>query len=131
MENFKIGDIVARKSYNFDILFKIVGIKSNGMIDLVGLTVRIIADAPEYDLKHINKEEVQERMQTIEKSRMVRLNRCYSNMTKKFNNMNSYYPIREPLNIPENPNMYQKDTVFKKPRCCASYRWRFRIYRKV
>ena len=29
METFKIGDIVARKSYNFDILFKIVGIKND------------------------------------------------------------------------------------------------------
>ena len=46
MENFKIGDVVARKSYNYDILFKIVGINSNSIADLVGLSVRIIADAP-------------------------------------------------------------------------------------
>lgn len=34
METFKVGDIVARKSYNFDIMFKIVGIK-NDIVDLV------------------------------------------------------------------------------------------------
>lgn len=34
MDAFKIGDIVARKSYNFDIMFKIVGIR-NEIVDLV------------------------------------------------------------------------------------------------
>jgi hypothetical protein len=34
METFKVGDIVARKSYNFDIMFKVVGIK-NEVADLV------------------------------------------------------------------------------------------------
>lgn len=33
METFKVGDIVARKSYNFDIMFKIVGIR-NDIVDL-------------------------------------------------------------------------------------------------
>ena len=43
MQNFKVGDIVARKSYNYDVLFRITSI--NGEIaDLVGTTVRIIAD---------------------------------------------------------------------------------------
>jgi spore coat assembly protein len=45
MENFRIGDVVARKSYNYDILFKIVNIYNNGIVDLQGLTVRIVADA--------------------------------------------------------------------------------------
>ena len=57
MEKFKIGDIVARISYGCDVLFKIVGF-SNSQADLVGLTVRIIANAPENDLKHISKDEV-------------------------------------------------------------------------
>ncbi len=46
MESFKIGDIVARKSYNFDVLFKVVGVRNDNIVDLVGLTVRIVADAP-------------------------------------------------------------------------------------
>ena len=45
MEKFRIGDVVARKSYNYDIMFKIVNIYNNGMVDLQGLTVRIVADA--------------------------------------------------------------------------------------
>ena len=46
MEKFKVGDIVARKSYNLDVIFKIVGISGNGLYELAGLTVRILADAP-------------------------------------------------------------------------------------
>lgn len=43
MPNFKVGDIVARKSYNYDVLFRIKSI--NGEVaDLVGVAVRIIAD---------------------------------------------------------------------------------------
>lgn len=45
MENFKVGDVVARKSYDYDILFKITKINSNGIIDLAGLSVRIVANA--------------------------------------------------------------------------------------
>lgn len=45
MPQFKIGDTVARKSYNYDVLFKITGIRGE-MVDLVGMTVRILADAP-------------------------------------------------------------------------------------
>lgn len=45
MEKFKIGDIVARKSYGYDILFKITKINSNDVIELAGLSVRILADA--------------------------------------------------------------------------------------
>lgn len=46
MEKFKIGDVVARKSYDYDILFKITKINNNGIIELAGLSVRIVADAP-------------------------------------------------------------------------------------
>ena len=34
METFKVGDIVARKSYNFDIMFRVVNIR-NEIGDLV------------------------------------------------------------------------------------------------
>ncbi len=34
METFKVGDIVARKSYNFDIMFRVVNIR-NEIVDLV------------------------------------------------------------------------------------------------
>lgn len=44
MEIFKVGDIVAGRSYNYDVIFRITNIR-NGMADLVGVTVRIVADA--------------------------------------------------------------------------------------
>lgn len=53
MSNIKIGDIVARKSYGFDIMFKVVDIQEeNGerVITLKGIDYRIQADAPESDL---------------------------------------------------------------------------------
>lgn len=108
MEKFKVGDVVGRKSYNFDILFRIIAI-NNDIADLVGITVRIIADAPEYDLKHINPEEIEKTMQNIEKSRNQRINRCYSNINKN----NFFY--RE--NIIENvkANVYEKETILRKP----------------
>ncbi len=105
MNTFKIGDVVARKSYNLDILFKIVSINRD-IADLAGLTVRIVADSPTSDLVHISENEVKDRLKTIEDSRRVRMNRCYNNINKKFN-------MRDMLT--DNPNIYTKEKIFKKP----------------
>lgn len=55
MEDFKVGDIVVRKSYGGDIYFKIVQIvkKSDGqnLYMLKGTNLRILADAPGVDLE--------------------------------------------------------------------------------
>lgn len=55
MEEFKVGDIVIRKSYGGDIYFKVVQIikKSDGQsfYMLKGTNLRIMADAPEEDLE--------------------------------------------------------------------------------
>lgn len=111
MENFRIGDIVARRSYNYDILFKITNIHPNGMIDLVGLTVRIVADAPDYDLKHIAPDEVNRRINNIEISRRARINRCYTSMKNR--NYKGYFNSKEYYS--ETPNIYQKEKMLKKP----------------
>ncbi|MDQ2086043.1 sporulation peptidase YabG [Herbivorax sp. ANBcel31] len=53
MTILKIGDIVSRKSYGSDILFKVVDIKRDGekkIAVLNGLCFRLEADAPETDL---------------------------------------------------------------------------------
>jgi spore coat assembly protein len=53
MSELKIGDIVARKSYGYDVFFKVVDITQRGeenMISLKGISYRIEADAPESDL---------------------------------------------------------------------------------
>lgn len=111
MEKFKVGDVVARKSYNFDVIFKITGINNNGIVELAGLTVRILADSPTYDLKKIGPEELDKRMKNEEQSRRERINRSYQNINQKFNYMN----IREQNTFNDNPNIFQKDTVLKRP----------------
>lgn len=54
MSEFKIGDIVARRSYGCDIFFKVADITNMGgekVITLKGISYRIEADAPESDLE--------------------------------------------------------------------------------
>ncbi len=54
MQGIKIGDIVARKSYDCDILFKVINIRNEGLnrtYGLKGILYRIEADAPDWDLE--------------------------------------------------------------------------------
>ncbi|SKC58696.1 spore coat assemly protein [Maledivibacter halophilus] len=57
MTNLKIGDIVARKSYDYDILFKVTDIvvdeNNKRTLILKGTNLRIIADSPESDLTKV------------------------------------------------------------------------------
>jgi len=109
MPNFKVGDIVARKSYNYDVLFKIQRINGD-MADLVGITVRILADAPIYDLRLITDTDAKRMLNDIEKNSRTRLSRSYSGVTNRFNIRNTYYANRD------NPSyMYSKDEILKKP----------------
>ncbi|MFC4182058.1 sporulation peptidase YabG [Saccharococcus thermophilus] len=60
----KVGDIVARKSYQCDLLFRVIDIKEKGdekEAILYGEDVRLIADAPYSDLVVIDEREQQER----------------------------------------------------------------------
>lgn len=109
MPNLKLGDIVARKSYNYDVLFRVTRITGE-MVDLVGITVRIIADAPIYDLKIITDNEAQKRLSDIEKNSRTRLSRSYSGVTNRFNIRSNFIPNRE-SNIP----IYTKEEILKKP----------------
>ena len=114
MPNFKLGDIVARKSYNYDVLFKIVGF-SNGQVELSGINVRITADAYEYDLKLITKEELDAKLKNIEMNRRDRLNRSASSMNQRNNKYyNGMYNIQN-NNIGLYRNIYTKDKMFKRP----------------
>jgi spore coat assembly protein len=70
MTDFKIGDIVGRKSYGMDIMFKIVefGEDTKGKFALLkGIATRIEADAYIDDLEHIRKTEVEKYMAKVEK----------------------------------------------------------------
>ena len=109
MPNFKIGDIVARKSYNYDVLYRIQRITGE-MVDLVGITVRIIADAPIYDLKLVTDSEAKRRLSDIEKNSRTRLSRSYSGVKNRYNIRSNFAPNRDGA-FP----IYSKDEILKKP----------------
>jgi spore coat assembly protein len=70
MTDFNVGDIVGRKSYGMDIVFKIVefGEDDKGRFALLkGIATRIEADAYLDDLEHINKITVDRLMEKEEK----------------------------------------------------------------
>ncbi|MCT4607090.1 MAG: sporulation peptidase YabG [Marinisporobacter sp.] len=54
MMNLKVGDLVGRRSYGLDVLFRVMGIirsrRRSKIAILKGINFRIIADAPEADL---------------------------------------------------------------------------------
>ncbi len=60
----KVGDIVARKSYHFDLLFKVTEITHDQTVYLYGEDVRLIADAPYDDLVLVDENERQKRQRT-------------------------------------------------------------------
>ncbi len=67
---FEVGDLVTRKSYNNDIVFKIIGIEENNFL-LTGATIRLSADAPIEDLKHYNNDKVDDFFPEIEEYRKL------------------------------------------------------------
>ena len=58
MNNIKKGDIVARKSYNKDVIFIVDLIINNKIAILTGINTRLKADSPIEDLELITKNEV-------------------------------------------------------------------------
>jgi len=54
---FKIGDLVTRKSYKHDIIFKIVEINDN-IVYLKGLNIRLCADSSINDLKLVSNAKI-------------------------------------------------------------------------
>ncbi|HWQ30170.1 MAG TPA: sporulation peptidase YabG [Negativicutes bacterium] len=67
----KVGDIVARKSYDYDILFKVYDMvpgKDGSMVLLLkGLNYRLVADAPESDVVKMPPNRINEELHTIER----------------------------------------------------------------
>lgn len=66
MAIIKTGDIVARKSYNKDIYFRVAGF-ANDRVLLKGIDVRLLADSPPEDLVKIAEEERKNYEDTREK----------------------------------------------------------------
>jgi len=53
LESLAIGDFVVRKSYNADVIFKIVAVEGGNAL-LRGVCLRIMADAPIEDLVKVD-----------------------------------------------------------------------------
>ncbi|HHX17443.1 MAG TPA: sporulation peptidase YabG [Clostridium sp.] len=89
MTTLKIGDIVSRKSYGSDILFKVVDIKKDGnnkIAVLNGLCFRLEADAPETDLVIRNEEYIRSYNEKMKRSinlKIQDLNNSYTTAVKK------------------------------------------------
>lgn len=90
VSKLKIGDIVGRKSYNSDILFKVVDIKNDAgkeTIVLRGICYRLEADAPESDLVIQTESYVREYSEKVDDKINVKMralhNSRYGNMQKK------------------------------------------------
>ena len=63
MEKIKIGDIVGRKSYNKDILFRvknIINTKSGQIAILIGIIERVEADSNLNDLEKVSRKRINE-----------------------------------------------------------------------
>jgi len=78
----KKGDIVGRKSYGSDVLFKVVDIKETTQektAELRGLDIRLIADAPVNDLLQKNEEDVK----YYQKSFHEKCSNCKKNIFKR------------------------------------------------
>lgn len=54
-EPLAVGDFVARKSYDTDVIFKVVAVEGDSVL-LRGVLLRIMADAPVSDLVRIEPE---------------------------------------------------------------------------
>lgn len=77
MEEFKLGDIVVRKSYGGDIFFKIIQIARNRegqeLYILKGISMRILADAVESDLERPGLNKINDNYEAFNRKIDVRI----------------------------------------------------------
>ena len=91
MDQLKIGDIVGRKSYGCDVLFKVVNIsEANGarIVTLKGISYRIEADAPENDLELQPEQKVAEY-----RNKCMRLAEGPEKQPARRDNFRARYPV--------------------------------------
>lgn len=89
MEKFKIGDIVGRKSYNKDILFRVKNIidtKIGQIAILIGMIERVEADSELSDLEKVSDERIEKDLNIIQK----RIDRKINQLDKVEENRNKY-----------------------------------------
>lgn len=73
---FQIGDLVTRKSYDNDIVFKIIGIREDNYI-LKGVFVRLFADSSKDDLKIYTSDETDDFLPIIDGYRELERNEYF------------------------------------------------------
>ena len=99
MDRLKKGDIVARYSYNKDILFEITGIiktKTQGEIYILkGITERIEADSPREDLEKIDKRLAKVRIKNTENRIYNYIEQCLNGYIYKSNNEKENFEKRK------------------------------------
>ena len=86
MTKIKKGDIVARISYNKDILFEVIKILDtthNSTALLKGITIRIIADSPISDLEIVKKKQIETNLRSLEYKLEERINHNNLDFEKK------------------------------------------------
>ena len=97
----KIGDIVVRKSYDKDIIFRIIDIKEvRGKVYCIlkGLSIRIIADSPKDDLEVVDYVYVEEKEKI--------LNNRVNEAMKKAKGIQRKIGMREQINCRSNKNEF-------------------------
>ena len=80
-KEIKEGDIVARKSYNFDLYFKVCDLfeRDDGRkwASLRGIDIRLCADAPVSDLEKVSSEKVAQHWRRVMTTGSVYVRRCF------------------------------------------------------
>ena len=112
--HMKIGDIVVRKSYDKDIIFKIIDIKEvrgQTYCILKGVSIRIIADSPRDDLEVVDYGYVEEKEKI--------LNSRVNEAMKKAKGIQRKIGMREQINCRSNKNQKSQavnnDMFFGRP----------------
>lgn len=103
----KKGDIVVRKSYGKDIIFKVVKIiKSNNsqIAILKGVTLRIEADAPITDLEIAQKQRVENNMRNLNTKLEDRIKKCEKSQKK-------YIPVIDKVFLKRNKEIVQTGKI--------------------
>ena len=97
MKKIKIGDIVARKSHNEDILFSVEKILINfygkQVAILKGIIVRIVVEAYLEDLILIDTEQVDDSLRSLDAKIENRINSIFKQSEKKGKERNKYVNI--------------------------------------
>lgn len=100
MEKIKKGDIVARKSYNKDILFnvkRIYKVNNEKMAILTGITKRVEADSKIEDLEIVEKEILNEKLNRVQAKIDSKINETVNKYKNKKTKVRDYDNIKEEI----------------------------------